>query len=170
MEFFVKDSSDDHLTIVEDGLGFRALAVGMFLFGSGGLLMNALANADFQPGTFLLLTVAGPIYFFSIARRQVVLNKASDELRVERRRILPFTSSSEVIPLSSVVVPDVTFQRTNYGLTKAPTLHLLLKSGRRIKLNAQLTDNASVRTIHHRIWNFLELSPDEEPPDPFDHS
>ena len=166
MELYIKEQTQDRLTIVEEGLFARGLAFLMFFAGGLYLLFIILSGLEADPVKPSLLVVAGFVYFFVATTSWTVLCKQSGELRLERRRILPFTSTSRVLSLEEVVVPEVTFHRGSYGVGQMAILHLRLQGGERIKLHAENNDPGRVTEIHDKIWKFLDLSPGQDPPDP----
>lgn len=164
MEFYSKKNTENRLVLIEEGIGYQALAALLFLSGAVWLFITGLEGDIARP---LIITIGGFLYLITAATRRTVLCKDSGELRVEKRRVLPFTSTSQVLPLETAVVPKVTFKRGRLGLGRIPTLNLLMQNGERIKLHAYIANERRICDIHDEIWNYLDLSPGQNPPDPF---
>lgn len=157
----------DHLVIAQRRpfariFGFLLLFLGL-IWTVAELLFSV---AEIQaPG--ILLILFGVAIVLSSPDLKVMFSRTTGMFTLSKKRIPSFLSTSLEVPFEQVLVPEMTFSRGRAGNHQA-TLTLLLQNGSHIPLHA--TGSVPwdhLRTLHDAVWNFLELSPDEDPPNPF---
>ena len=168
MALRITHSDEEQLVLTEGNGPLRALAFLLLALSLVWLISVPFSGCVEQcylgPVLFTALTFLSS---FMVADHVAEFSRERGELRLIDRRALSILTTTRTISFDEILVPDVVLARDRRAI-RQDRLTLLLQGGERVPLHGMKGNSqANLKAAHDAIWSFLDLSPEEVPPDPF---